>query len=95
LQGILRIDPRLIAHLSLDFSELRKPANEIEHLVRRYGALVRGSPQEDELSANVQKPMTPLVFNLLVAANVLKDVRDMIGCTWDVKSKLSYEQQPL
>ena len=29
-------------------------ANEIEHLVRRYGALVRGSPQEDELSANLQ-----------------------------------------
>ena len=29
-------------------------ANEIEHLVRRYGTLVRGSPQEDELSANLQ-----------------------------------------
>jgi tetratricopeptide (TPR) repeat protein len=29
-------------------------ANEIEHLVRRYGILVRGSPQEDELSANLQ-----------------------------------------
>jgi tetratricopeptide (TPR) repeat protein/CHAT domain-containing protein len=29
-------------------------ANEIEHLVRRYGGLVRGSPQEDELSANLQ-----------------------------------------
>ena len=29
-------------------------ANEIEHLVRRYGALVRGSPQEDELSENLQ-----------------------------------------
>jgi uncharacterized small protein (DUF1192 family) len=29
-------------------------ANEIEHLVRRYGALVRGSPEEDELSANLQ-----------------------------------------
>ena len=29
-------------------------ANEIEHLVRRYGALVRGSPQEEELSANLQ-----------------------------------------
>jgi CHAT domain-containing protein len=29
-------------------------ANEIEHLVRRYGALVRGSPQDDELSANLQ-----------------------------------------
>src|SRR5271165_2462313 len=27
-------------------------ANEIEHLVRRYGALVRGAPQEEELSAN-------------------------------------------
>jgi CHAT domain-containing protein len=29
-------------------------ANEIEALVRHYGALVRGSPQEDELSANLQ-----------------------------------------
>jgi hypothetical protein len=29
-------------------------ANEIEHLVRRYGILVRGFPQEDELSANLQ-----------------------------------------
>ena len=29
-------------------------ANEIEHLARRYGILVRGSPQEDELSANLQ-----------------------------------------
>src|SRR5271157_3721739 len=29
-------------------------ANEIEHLVRRYGSLVRGAPQEDELSANLQ-----------------------------------------
>ena len=29
-------------------------AKEIEHLVRRYGALVRGSPQEEELSANLQ-----------------------------------------
>ncbi len=29
-------------------------ANEIEHLVRRYGALVRGSPQDEELSANLQ-----------------------------------------
>jgi tetratricopeptide (TPR) repeat protein len=29
-------------------------AKEIEHLVRRYGTLVRGSPQEDELSANLQ-----------------------------------------
>ena len=29
-------------------------ANEIEHLVRRYGTLVRGSPQEEELSANLQ-----------------------------------------
>ena len=29
-------------------------ATEIEHLVRRYGALVRGSPQEDELSENLQ-----------------------------------------
>ena len=29
-------------------------ANEIEHLVHRYGALVRGSPQEEELSANLQ-----------------------------------------
>ena len=29
-------------------------AHEIERLVRRYGALVRGSPQEDELSANLQ-----------------------------------------
>ena len=29
-------------------------ANEIEHLVRRYGTLVRGSPEEDELSANLQ-----------------------------------------
>jgi tetratricopeptide (TPR) repeat protein len=32
---------------------LRK-ANEIEHLVRRYGTLVRGSPQEEELSENLQ-----------------------------------------
>ncbi len=29
-------------------------ANEIEHLVRRYGTLVRGSPQEEELSENLQ-----------------------------------------
>ena len=29
-------------------------ANEIEDLVRRYGTLVRGSPQEEELSANLQ-----------------------------------------
>jgi tetratricopeptide (TPR) repeat protein len=29
-------------------------ANEIGHLVRRYGTLVRGSPEEDELSANLQ-----------------------------------------
>ena len=29
-------------------------ANEIEHLVRRYGTLVRGSPQEEELSANLR-----------------------------------------
>ena len=29
-------------------------ADEIEHLVRRYGNLVRGSLQEDELSANLQ-----------------------------------------
>jgi len=29
-------------------------ASEIEHLVRRYGSLVRGSPQEDELSENLQ-----------------------------------------
>ena len=29
-------------------------ANEIEHLVRRYGILVRGSPQEEELSANLK-----------------------------------------
>jgi tetratricopeptide (TPR) repeat protein len=29
-------------------------AKEIEHLVRRYGTLVRGSPQEDDLSANLQ-----------------------------------------
>src|SRR5271166_2363714 len=29
-------------------------AEEVEHLVRRYGSLVRGSPQEDELSANLQ-----------------------------------------
>jgi CHAT domain-containing protein/Tfp pilus assembly protein PilF len=29
-------------------------ANEIEALVRQYGAFVRGSPQEDELSANLQ-----------------------------------------
>src|SRR5208283_4815002 len=28
-------------------------AKEVEHLVRRYGALVRGSPQDDELSANL------------------------------------------
>jgi tetratricopeptide (TPR) repeat protein len=28
--------------------------NEIEHLVRRYGNLVRGSPEEDELSGNLQ-----------------------------------------
>jgi len=30
-------------------------ANEVEHLVRRYGTLVRGSPQEDELTANLQE----------------------------------------
>jgi CHAT domain-containing protein len=29
-------------------------AKEIEALVRRYGTLVRGSPEEDELSANLQ-----------------------------------------
>jgi len=29
-------------------------ANEIEHLAGRYGALVRGSPEEEELSANLQ-----------------------------------------
>ena len=29
-------------------------ANEIEHLVRRYGTLVRGLPPEDELSANLE-----------------------------------------
>ena len=29
-------------------------ANEIEHLVRRYGTLVRGSPEEEELSTNLQ-----------------------------------------
>ena len=29
-------------------------ANEIEHLVRRYETLVRGSPEEDELSVNLQ-----------------------------------------
>jgi tetratricopeptide (TPR) repeat protein len=29
-------------------------ANDIEHLVRRYGTLVRGSPEEGELSANLQ-----------------------------------------
>jgi tetratricopeptide (TPR) repeat protein len=29
-------------------------ANEIEALLRRYGTLVRGSPEEDELSANLQ-----------------------------------------
>jgi CHAT domain-containing protein len=29
-------------------------ADEIEHLVRRYGNLVRGSPEEEELSANLQ-----------------------------------------
>jgi tetratricopeptide (TPR) repeat protein len=29
-------------------------ANEIEHLVRRYGTSVRGSPEDDELSANLQ-----------------------------------------
>ena len=29
-------------------------ANEIEHLVRRYGNLVRESPQEEEFSANLQ-----------------------------------------
>jgi CHAT domain-containing protein len=29
-------------------------AKEIEHLVRRYGALVRGSPEENELMANLQ-----------------------------------------
>ena len=29
-------------------------ANEIEHLVRRYGTLVRGSPEQEELSANLQ-----------------------------------------
>ena len=29
-------------------------AEEIEHLVRRYGTLVRGSPEEEELSANLQ-----------------------------------------
>ena len=28
--------------------------NEIEHLARRYGSLVRGPSQEDELSANLQ-----------------------------------------
>ena len=29
-------------------------AEKVEHLVRRYGILVRGSPQEDELSENLQ-----------------------------------------
>ena len=29
-------------------------ANEIDHLVRRYGTLVRGSPQKNELAANLQ-----------------------------------------
>jgi tetratricopeptide (TPR) repeat protein/CHAT domain-containing protein len=29
-------------------------ASEIEHLVRRYGILVRGSPQEEELAANLK-----------------------------------------
>ena len=29
-------------------------ANELEHLVRRYGTLVRDSPEEEELSANLQ-----------------------------------------
>ena len=29
-------------------------AEKVEHLVRRYGTLVRGSPQEDELSENLQ-----------------------------------------
>jgi CHAT domain-containing protein len=29
-------------------------ANEIEHLARRYGTLVRGSPEEEELSANLE-----------------------------------------
>jgi tetratricopeptide (TPR) repeat protein len=29
-------------------------ANDIEHLVQRYGTLVRGSPQEEELSSNLQ-----------------------------------------
>jgi hypothetical protein len=29
-------------------------ANDIEHLVRRYGTLVRRSPQEEELSENLQ-----------------------------------------
>ncbi len=29
-------------------------ANQIEHLVRRYGTLVRGSPQEEELSENLR-----------------------------------------
>ena len=29
-------------------------ANEIEHLVRRYGTMVRGLPAEDELSANLE-----------------------------------------
>jgi CHAT domain-containing protein/Tfp pilus assembly protein PilF len=29
-------------------------ADEIEHLVRRYGNLVRGSPEEEELAANLQ-----------------------------------------
>ena len=29
-------------------------AEEVEHLVRRYGSLVRSSPQEDELSENLQ-----------------------------------------
>jgi tetratricopeptide (TPR) repeat protein len=29
-------------------------AKDVEHLVRRYGTLVRGSPQEEELSANLQ-----------------------------------------
>ena len=29
-------------------------ANQIEHLVRRYSALVRDAPEEDELSANLQ-----------------------------------------
>jgi CHAT domain-containing protein/Flp pilus assembly protein TadD len=42
-------------------------ANEIEHLVRRYGALVRGSPQEEELSANLQALYDALCTPIVLA----------------------------